>query len=78
MNTRLSAARTAAARLVSQGCQWNAAGAMIPMMHTSSRIPRLVQTFRGKAPKDGTSWLTLSNMKTFMTPDAPYRSAPRT
>ena len=33
---------------------------------------------RGNAPKDGTSWLTLSNMKTFMTPDDPYRSAPRT
>jgi hypothetical protein len=39
---------------------------------------RAIQASRGNALKDGTSWLTFSNMKTFMTPDAPYRSAPRT
>ena len=41
-------------------------------------MARVIQSFRGKAPKDGTSWLTLSNMKTFMTPDDPHRSAART
>jgi hypothetical protein len=40
-------------------------------------MPRIIQAFRGKAPKDGTSWLTLSNMKTFMTPDDAYRRAAR-
>src|ERR1700677_3264195 len=51
---------------------------MSPTVHASSRMPRFIQTFRGKAPKDGTSWLALSNMKTFMTPDDPYRSAAKT
>src|SRR3954469_17901707 len=41
-------------------------------------MPRTIQAFRGNAPKDGTPSLTLSNMKTFMTPDDPYRSAART
>jgi hypothetical protein len=44
----------------------------------SSTMPRVIQAFRSKAPKEGTSWLTLSNMKTLMTPDDPYRSAART
>ena len=39
-NTRLSTAKTVAARIVSGGCQWNAAGTMSPTVHTSSRIPR--------------------------------------
>src|SRR5277367_3530698 len=77
-NTRLSTAKTAAARIVSCGCQWNAAGTMSPTVHTSSRMPRVIQASRGNAPKDGTSLLTLSNMKTFMTPDDAYRSAART
>src|SRR5258708_2229670 len=77
-NTRLSTARAVAARAVSGGCQWNAAGAISPTVQTSSTMPRVIQAFRGKAPNDGTSWLTLSNMKTFMTPDDPYRSAART
>ena len=33
-------------------------------------------TCRGNAPKEGTSPLTLSNRNTFITPDAPYSSAP--
>src|ERR1700691_3261443 len=68
-NTRLSTAKTVAARIVSGGCQWNAAGTMSPTVQTSSRMHRAIQAFRGKAPKDGTSLLTLSTMKTFMTPD---------
>ena len=67
-----------AARIVSRGCQWSAAGTMSPTVHTNSRMPRVIQASPGNAPKDGTSWLTLSNMKTFMTPDDPYRSAART
>src|ERR1700722_42736 len=51
---------------------------MSPIVHTSATVPRVIQAFRGKAPKDGTSWLTLSNMKTFITPDDAYRSAART
>ena len=51
---------------------------MSPTVHRSSRSPKLSQALRGNAPKDGTSWLILSNMKTFMTPDAPYMSAART
>src|SRR5687768_87276 len=43
----------------------------------SSRMPRAIQASRGNAPKDGTCPLTLSNMKTFMMPEAPYRSAAR-
>src|ERR1700733_2301058 len=77
-NTRLSTAKTVAARMVSGGCQWKASGTMSPTVHASSRMPRVIQASRGNAPKDGTSWLTLSNMKTFMTPDDPYRSAART
>src|ERR1700722_824971 len=77
-NTRLSTAKTAAARIVSDGCQWNAAGTMSPTVHASSKIPRVIHAPRGNAPKEGTSLLTLSNMKTFMTPDDPYRSAART
>src|SRR5579859_4871743 len=57
--------------------QWKTAGTISPTVQTSSRMPRAVQASRGNAPKDGTSLLTLSNMKTFMTPDAPYRSAAR-
>jgi outer membrane protein assembly factor BamB len=75
MNTRLSIARTAAATTVSTGCQWRAAGTISPTRQTSSMTPRAIQAFRGNAPKDGTSELTLSNMKTFITPDAPYRNA---
>ena len=41
-------------------------------------MPRAIQASRGNAPKDGTSPLTLSNMKAFMTPDAPYMSAAST
>jgi hypothetical protein len=26
-------------------------------VHMSSEMPRVIQAFRGKAPKDGTSWL---------------------
>jgi hypothetical protein len=77
-NKRLSTAKIAAARTISCGCQWRAAGTMSPTAHASSRIPRTIHAFRGNAPKLGTSWLTLSNKKTFMTPDDPYRSAART
>jgi hypothetical protein len=31
-------------------------------------MPRAIQASRGNAPKDGTPSRTLSNMKTFMTP----------
>jgi hypothetical protein len=51
--------------------QWKAEGTINPTTQTSSRMPRIVQTFLGNAPKDETSLLTLSNMKSFMTPDAP-------
>src|SRR5271170_407749 len=71
MNTRLSIAKTVAAATVSAGCQWKAAGTISPTVQTSSRMPRAIHASRGNAPKDGTSLLTLSNMKTFMTPDAP-------
>ncbi len=41
-------------------------------------MPSAIQACRGNAPNDCTPSLALSNMKTFMTPDAPYRSAART
>ena len=62
---------------MSAGCQWRAEGTISPTVQTSSRMPRAFQASRGKAPKDGTPSLTLSNRKTFMTPDAPYISAAR-
>src|SRR5215472_11912370 len=77
MNTRLSTARTTAATTVSTGCQWNAAGTISPTTQTNSRMPRAVHALRGKAAKDRTSWLILSNMKTFMMPEDAYRSAAR-
>src|SRR5206468_2646355 len=78
MNTTLSIARTAAAATVSAGCQRNAAGTISPTVQTSSTMPRATQAFRGNAAKDATPSLTLSSMKTFMMPDAPYSSAART
>ena len=60
------------------GCQRKTPGTISPTVQTSSRMPSAIQASRGKAPNDGTPSLTLSNMKTFMTPDAPYRNAPRT
>src|SRR5204863_342938 len=62
---------------VSDGCQCNALGTISPTVQTSSTMPRNIQVWRGNAPNDFTSALTLSNMKTFMTPEAPYRSAAR-
>src|SRR4051794_31610163 len=76
-NTRLSIARTAAATTVSGGCQCKASGTISPAVQTSSRMPRASQACRGNAAKDATPSLTLSSMKTFMTPDAVYRSAAR-
>ena len=34
--------QTVAARIVSGGCQWNAAGTMSPTVDTSSRMPRVI------------------------------------
>jgi hypothetical protein len=50
---------------------------MRPTTQMSSMIPRAIQASRGNAPKDDTPSVILSNMKTFMTPDAPYTSAVR-
>src|ERR1035437_6970182 len=60
MKTSLPIARTVAARTVSRGCQWRAAGTMSPTVQTSSRMPRAIQTSRGNAPKDGPPSLTRS------------------
>ena len=51
---------------------------MSPMVQMSSKMPSAIQAARGNAPKDGTSWLIFLNMKIFMTPDEPYRSAANT
>src|SRR5579875_1786030 len=55
-----------------------AAGPISPTVQMSSSMPSVVQACCGNAPKDGTPSLILSNMKTFITPDAPYTSAART
>src|SRR5579864_3610906 len=51
---------------------------MSPITQMSSRMPNAIQACRGKAPKDGTSRLIFSNIKTLMTPDEPYSSAAST
>src|SRR5271170_2107740 len=76
-NTRLAIVRTVAATTVSAGRHGSAAGTISPTEQTSSRMPRAFQASLGNASKDGTPSRTLSNMKTFMTPDAPYSSAAR-
>ena len=53
-------------------------GTISPTTQTSSRMPRAIQASCGNAPKDGTCPLILSNIKTFMKPDAPYMSAAKT
>src|ERR1700677_4551709 len=58
-NTRLSTPRTVAARIVSGGCQWNAAGTMSPTVHTSSTMPTFTNIFRMSTAKAGTALLTL-------------------
>src|SRR5690348_13647240 len=78
MKTRLSTARTAAAATVSCGLALSAPGTMSPTAQTSSRTPNTAHASRGIAPKDRTSALTLSNMNTFMTPDAVYMNATST
>jgi hypothetical protein len=52
-------------------------GTMRPTTQTISMIPSSVQTLFGNAPNDFTSALTLSNMKTFMVPEARKTRAPR-
>ena len=55
------------------GAQWMPAqgdGHDLPTTHRSSTMPRPIHACRGNAPNEETSTITLSNMNTFMTPDA--------